>query len=159
MRMWVSFPRPPWQPLLVEGERWRREEERRIFAMSPSCWSSKQANKTPTCALFPKAEVICVLVGMAVVAAKACLTLCEPVDRSMLDLLQSSTKTEGKVAGSFRPFVFVRWCGLLCVSMNMYYLCAAVPVVETDFWFTAGSPDEPRQRRLLSQRPSWVRVS
>lgn len=34
----------------------RREEEGRLFAMSPHCWFSKQGSKTPTCALFQEAK-------------------------------------------------------------------------------------------------------
>ena len=60
-------------------------------------------------------------------AAKSCLTLCDPMDCSMLDLLQNSTKTEWKVPGNFCPFAFVRWCGLLVwVYEYVLFVCCCI---------------------------------
>ena len=90
--------------------------------------------------------------------AKLCLTLCDPMDCSTLDLFQNSIKIEGKVPGNFCPFVFVRWCGLLvCVYEYVLFMCCCAHcgnrllIHGRVTWWT-------RQRRLLSQRPSWVRV-
>lgn len=83
----------------------------------------------------------CVLLVVVAVQSLSCLTLCDPQLQHARPL-PKQYKNRGKVPGNFCPFVLRGDVGCLCVSMNMYYLCAVVSIVGTDFWFTAGSPDE-----------------